>query len=496
MARLGLDINLALQRLLGANKERAAANRSELEDRKLRKENAAEKAQLAADAARPGSPTGAEEIRGGTPQLYRAPEPAAQRRKKVVVELGALSFDYATLNTTTEQAESDWTTLLFSDDFFANNPDREYDSCPADEFNGEPYTAYVSRGQVWYGVGSKMNNIFTHARRELFANLYRAAPGSSYTVAQQSLIARDKILTSGFDPGRNLTGGGNTRLTINWVVRQGSYPDDPQEWRRGCGISKVYTPSPKRSNPPAFPLTEFRRGVYTNRRVISSTKQHTYISYLINSNVYYPDEYGGDQYIYTFGDEIPDYLRFVNYTSGGYVWKASTSERRVEWYGVYLRQDNKTKEVEMRVQLLTTREATFNAPWLNESEPVQTEDIAAFVSQMDQADPRRIAYATNQNASAVTTSNWNNLAYDPSTGVSSYTLQASDKVWVYTAGPRGSKLPKGLDYNTAFTQLFVASSLTPLPLPEQHTVDGITYTLTHTYPRQSNFQHTFPVIVG
>lgn len=82
MARLGLDIDLALQRLLGANKERAAANRAELEDRKLRKENAAEKAQLANDAPRPGSPTSAEEIRGGTPQLYRAPEPAAQRRKQ------------------------------------------------------------------------------------------------------------------------------------------------------------------------------------------------------------------------------------------------------------------------------------------------------------------------------------------------------------------------------------------------------------------------------
>lgn len=82
MARLGLDINLALQRLLGANKERAAANRGALEDRKRTKENAEEKARLAADALRPGSPTGAEEIRGGTPQLYRAPEPAAQIRKK------------------------------------------------------------------------------------------------------------------------------------------------------------------------------------------------------------------------------------------------------------------------------------------------------------------------------------------------------------------------------------------------------------------------------
>ena len=83
MARLGLDINLALQRLLGANKERAAANRGALEDRKRTKENAEQKAQLAADAAtRHGSPTQNEEPRGGTPDLYRPPEPAAQRRKQ------------------------------------------------------------------------------------------------------------------------------------------------------------------------------------------------------------------------------------------------------------------------------------------------------------------------------------------------------------------------------------------------------------------------------
>ena len=68
MARLGLDINLALQRLLAGNKERAAANRGALEDRKRTKENAAEKAQLAADTTRPGSPTQNEEPRGGTPR--------------------------------------------------------------------------------------------------------------------------------------------------------------------------------------------------------------------------------------------------------------------------------------------------------------------------------------------------------------------------------------------------------------------------------------------
>ena len=96
MARLGLDINLALQRLLGANKERAAANRSELEDRKLRKENAEQKAQLANEAPAPGSPTGAEEVRGGTPKLYRAPKPAAQRRKKKDVEVYGVDLSSAT----------------------------------------------------------------------------------------------------------------------------------------------------------------------------------------------------------------------------------------------------------------------------------------------------------------------------------------------------------------------------------------------------------------
>ena len=88
MARLGLDINLALQRLLAGNKERAAANRGALEDRKRTKENAAEKVQTATDTTRPGSPTQNEEPRGGTPDLYRPPEPAAQRRKKGVEVYG------------------------------------------------------------------------------------------------------------------------------------------------------------------------------------------------------------------------------------------------------------------------------------------------------------------------------------------------------------------------------------------------------------------------
>ena len=109
MARLGLDLNLALQRLLGANKERAAANRESLEDRKLRKENAAEKAQLAADAPRPGSPTQAQEPRGGTPQLYRAPEPAAQRRRKGVQVYGLSNVSGAAVSGTYEQFSEQFT---------------------------------------------------------------------------------------------------------------------------------------------------------------------------------------------------------------------------------------------------------------------------------------------------------------------------------------------------------------------------------------------------
>lgn len=107
MARLGLDINLALQRLLGANKERAAANRAELEDRKLRKENAAEKAQLAADAARPGSPTQNEEPRGGTPKRPKPQDPAAQRRKKGVEVYGVdLSSATPALNSQVSYSEA------------------------------------------------------------------------------------------------------------------------------------------------------------------------------------------------------------------------------------------------------------------------------------------------------------------------------------------------------------------------------------------------------
>lgn len=109
MARLGLDINLALQRLLGANKERAAANRGALEDRKLRKENAEQKAQLANGAPGPGSPTGAEEIRGGTPQLYRAPEPAAQRRKKGVKLYGVSDPNGFAVDGTYEQVSQQFT---------------------------------------------------------------------------------------------------------------------------------------------------------------------------------------------------------------------------------------------------------------------------------------------------------------------------------------------------------------------------------------------------
>jgi hypothetical protein len=83
MARLGLNINLATQALLAANKERAANNRSALPDRQQRKNTAAQAANTAA-AATPvtGPPTQADEPRGGTPNLWHPDQPAAQRRKK------------------------------------------------------------------------------------------------------------------------------------------------------------------------------------------------------------------------------------------------------------------------------------------------------------------------------------------------------------------------------------------------------------------------------
>lgn len=82
MARLGVDINLALQRLLGANKQRAAANRESLQDRQTRKDNAAQKAEASKNSATPAGVRRPEERRGGTPDLYKRPDPAAQRRKK------------------------------------------------------------------------------------------------------------------------------------------------------------------------------------------------------------------------------------------------------------------------------------------------------------------------------------------------------------------------------------------------------------------------------
>ena len=83
MARLGLNINLATQALLAANKERAANNRSALPDRQQRKNTAAQAADTAASATPvTGPPTQKDEPRGGTPNLWHPDQPAAQRRKK------------------------------------------------------------------------------------------------------------------------------------------------------------------------------------------------------------------------------------------------------------------------------------------------------------------------------------------------------------------------------------------------------------------------------
>jgi hypothetical protein len=72
MTRLRLDINFDEQRLLAANKDRAAANRAALPERKRRREVANDKT----------TPAAGEEPRGGTPDLYRRDQPGAQRRKK------------------------------------------------------------------------------------------------------------------------------------------------------------------------------------------------------------------------------------------------------------------------------------------------------------------------------------------------------------------------------------------------------------------------------
>jgi hypothetical protein len=71
-----------------------------LEDRKRTKENAAEKLQAAADTTRPGSPTQNEEPRGGTPDLYRPPEPAAQRRKQGLDPVFVITEPFANNYTT------------------------------------------------------------------------------------------------------------------------------------------------------------------------------------------------------------------------------------------------------------------------------------------------------------------------------------------------------------------------------------------------------------
>jgi hypothetical protein len=90
MARQRIDLDINTQRLLGANRDRAAANRSAFVDREERKRTAAKATGTEAPAATPGTPTQEDEPRGGTPDLYRPEEPAATRRKKKGVEVFAV----------------------------------------------------------------------------------------------------------------------------------------------------------------------------------------------------------------------------------------------------------------------------------------------------------------------------------------------------------------------------------------------------------------------
>ena len=83
MARLGLNINIDAQRLLAANKERAASNRAALEERKNREKIATDRVEASAkDRAEQ------QDDRSSVPDLYRPDEPAAQRRKKGVEVYG------------------------------------------------------------------------------------------------------------------------------------------------------------------------------------------------------------------------------------------------------------------------------------------------------------------------------------------------------------------------------------------------------------------------
>lgn len=105
MPRLGLDINLGLQHLLGTNKERAAANRYELEDRKKRKAVAAQNAEAAAAATAAAE----EEPRGSVPDLYSPDEPAARRRKKGLKVFGVNNIDSFAVAGTVQQASIPFT---------------------------------------------------------------------------------------------------------------------------------------------------------------------------------------------------------------------------------------------------------------------------------------------------------------------------------------------------------------------------------------------------
>lgn len=125
MARLGLDIDFALQRLLGANKERAAANRMELQDRSLRKQSAAEKAATATnDPSKAGLRRQSEAPKGGTPNLYRPEEPSAQRRTRKYLVFGIDQTASQTVQGTADTYSAEWTgtTLDGTTDVRETNP--------------------------------------------------------------------------------------------------------------------------------------------------------------------------------------------------------------------------------------------------------------------------------------------------------------------------------------------------------------------------------------
>ncbi len=141
MTRLRLDINFDEQRLLAANKDRAAANRAALPERKQRRQVANDKTTPApARDGTPATPAAEEEPRGGTPDVYTRNKPGAQRRKKVKV-LGLELFERAEEVDTVLEANIDWQA-------------EAYDSL---EIGGQPTTitrnsSYYVRDLSWFAL--------------------------------------------------------------------------------------------------------------------------------------------------------------------------------------------------------------------------------------------------------------------------------------------------------------------------------------------------------